>query len=485
MNGIYGITVKEGLVSATEVVVLDVLNSTYPRVDDADADVTTDGAERVGATAGGDGVVRMSSPSHAKITPKKMNGARPNSSGSLENYGHNEMKGVRVRVEGLPGSGSFKNGNDRNNRRLAILAAAKEGHQSLHHLHAVQHKIRNSSQQDSSRSLVYYTQLNPIIITDIDDVIDQACPPGINCMRVKSTIYVTLEEGDDAAEVESVIWQGFQDSLEDSSFFESIPSDTIFCPILPTASPSIPQGEPTTAPSVSKVVTSSPTTLSPVAPVPSSQQPTTSPVTVPGMPTTTSPATNNWPSWTPTTQFPTSVPSEMSFDQTGPMDIEIRYDITNDCGLDAEAVMNEEGNTLKVGLEEATATITIGILNQTFPGVDDNEPTRRRRRNVRGLAHLDSSLPAVSSSASQQEQQQQRSLVYYTAQYPVVIDRILDIDTGCAPGSNCLLIISTITVILEAGDNPDEVSTAIVNGIQESFVDGSFFGAIPADTIIC
>ena len=46
------------------------------------------------------------------------------------------------------------------------------------------------------RSLVYYTNLNPIIITDVEDVVDDNCPDGVICMKVKSTILVTLEEGD-------------------------------------------------------------------------------------------------------------------------------------------------------------------------------------------------------------------------------------------------------------------------------------------------
>jgi hypothetical protein len=69
------------------------------------------------------------------------------------------------------------------------------------------------------RSLVYYTNLNPIIITDVEDVVDDNCPDGVICMKVKSTILVTLEEGDIAAEVEAVIQDGFQKSLEDASFF--------------------------------------------------------------------------------------------------------------------------------------------------------------------------------------------------------------------------------------------------------------------------
>ena len=51
-------------------------------------------------------------------------------------------------------------------------------------------------------------------------MLDQACPEGINCMRVVSTIYVTLEEGDDADEIIDTIRSGFQASLQDASFFQ-------------------------------------------------------------------------------------------------------------------------------------------------------------------------------------------------------------------------------------------------------------------------
>ena len=167
------------------------------------------------------------------------------------------------------------------------------------------------------------------------------------------------------------------------------------------------------------------------------------------------------------------------------MEVTITYDLSNDCGLTAEAIMNEEDNTLKEGLVAATTTITIGILNQTFPRVEDEEPTRRNvraRHGQRGLAHLDTTPTAT---AKYNNSNNDRNLVYYTDEYPVTINRILDVETGCATGQNCLLVISAITVVLEPGDDPAAVNAAIVKGMKASFIDGSFFGAIPADTVIC
>lgn len=198
---------------------------------------------------------------------------------------------------------------------------------------------------------------------------------------------------------------------------------------------------------------------------------------------------------------------DLSLGGGGPIKVSITYDLSNDCGLKAEAIMNEEGNTLKEGLVAATTTITVGILNTTFPRVDsNNEPQRRnnvrarQRRHLlqqRRLALLDlpSKLTTTTSlsfaeeedgdASSSSSSRHHRNLVYYTEEYPVSIENIFDMDAGCAPGNSCLLVISTITVVLEAGDDPVEVDKAIVSGMQDSFSDGRFSDAIPADTVIC
>ena len=57
--------------------------------------------------------------------------------------------------------------------------------------------------------------------------------------------------------------------------------------------------------------------------------------------------------------------------------------------------------------------------------------------------------------------------------------------TGCDPDKNCLLVVSTITVVTEEGDDPAEVYDAISEGFKESFVDGSFFAAVPEEAASC
>jgi hypothetical protein len=66
---------------------------------------------------------------------------------------------------------------------------------------------------------VYYTQTNPVVIADVEDVVE-LCPSGYTCMRITTIVTVTLEEGDDPAEVEEVIRSGFEESIQDASFFE-------------------------------------------------------------------------------------------------------------------------------------------------------------------------------------------------------------------------------------------------------------------------
>ena len=71
------------------------------------------------------------------------------------------------------------------------------------------------------RSLVFYSQANPVTITYINDVLDQSlCQLGTTCMSVRSTIYLTFESGDNATEVESSIRSGIDLSFKDRSFFQ-------------------------------------------------------------------------------------------------------------------------------------------------------------------------------------------------------------------------------------------------------------------------
>ena len=156
------------------------------------------------------------------------------------------------------------------------------------------------------------------------------------------------------------------------------------------------------------------------------------------------------------------------------MTVQITYDLANDCGVTAEMIMEADGNTLKYGLEAATTTVTVRILDEF-----NNEQVRRRLRKVRQR------LGSGPKSETRLSLSKGRNLAYYSEEHPVKIDRVLDIENNCAPGSNCLLVISTITALLDPNDDKEKVKDAIVSGVQDSFADGSFYAALPADTVIC
>lgn len=122
--------------------------------------------------------------------------------------------------------------------------------------------------------------------------------------------------------------------------------------------------------------------------------------------------------------------------------VDITFDITNECGLNADAVMNGEKNTLKAGLTDALYEISTLSLH-------DEEA------NIK-----------VSS---------------------VSIGRILNIESGCDVGKNCLLFVSTISLVLQEGtrSSGDEVKNKVSNYIIESFRDGSFAAAVPDNAQNC
>lgn len=162
-------TIKYGLMAATTDVVIKILNETYPRADDAAAAAAVQEGEG-GAIDGAS--VRLSRPrGNYKIFP------------------------------------SIKGGNEGED-----AMDAQEGSSAR--------KLLQQRDRNNHRHLVYYTDDNPVIITDVEDVVDQACPPGQNCMRVMSTVFVVLEPGDDPAELTEVVRLRIEGSFNDGSFFE-------------------------------------------------------------------------------------------------------------------------------------------------------------------------------------------------------------------------------------------------------------------------
>ena len=205
MNDNYGITIKDGLITATEVVLVDILNITYPREAQSMTDAPSptmppaaDSESNPFLPPAGDDLDSMSMPETAVESDPFM---PPNAEDESTNT--KSLK-TRIRVDGE--KLGLQDEDDPSSRRRGLVL--------IYETYSQQMKL-----EKGLRSLVYYTNLNPITITDVEDVVDDNCPDGVVCMKVKSTIFVTLEEGDVATEVEAVIQDGFQKSLEDASFF--------------------------------------------------------------------------------------------------------------------------------------------------------------------------------------------------------------------------------------------------------------------------
>lgn len=210
MNGNYGITIKDGLITATEVVLKSILNSTYPREEaqsmtDAPSPTMPPVADSESNPFLPPVVDDLDSMSMPETTVESDPFMPPNAEGESTNTKSlMTLNNVRIRVDGEKLGIREEDDPSSRHRGLALIYES----------HSQQMQL-----EKGLRSLVYYTNLNPIIITDVEDVVDNNCPDGVVCMKVKSTIFVTLEEGDVAAEVESVIQDGIQKSLEDASFF--------------------------------------------------------------------------------------------------------------------------------------------------------------------------------------------------------------------------------------------------------------------------
>jgi hypothetical protein len=119
------------------------------------------------------------------------------------------------------------------------------------------------------------------------------------------------------------------------------------------------------------------------------------------------------------------------------LSVPITYSIQNDCNLDASTVMNDpQGSALKSGLIQAT-TITANKILFQYP-------------------------------------------------LTVQIDNIIDTTANCPQGQHCLLVVSTIhTVVMPGGDDADTLEDELVEGIKESFEDGSFFSSLPQGAADC
>jgi len=303
------------------------------------------------------------------------------------------------------------------------------------------------------------------------------------------------------------------------------------------------QPTPTPTNMPSPTPTNKPTPIPTNMPTPTpSNMPTPTPTNVPtptptNMPT---PTPTNMPTPTTTNIQPTiTIPPPSTAEPTEPVDLlclSFQYAIENDEGLTADDIENGVNNTFKSDLIIATRNITIQVLNETLPRDQEGRALRRdaagrprsktfEENQLLGVVHfgrfaLDENYLVTnnqqedytsSSSIGEVENMQgqrravfltsnpeeqtgtveininnnnsmdnNRQLAFYADSYPPVISNIFD--NPLCPESEkivCSVVDTRVCVILEEGDDEDEVKDQLLDGIKSSFRDGSFKSAVP------
>jgi hypothetical protein len=224
--------------------------------------------------------------------------------------------------------------------------------------------------------------------------------------------------------------------------------------------------------------------------------------------------------------------------------IRFGYNLENQAGLNAGDIDAANGNSIKIGLETATRTTAIAILNQTFsansnnlqmarsyfrndstntttllPGHANNNNNNRHRRlaprrqgaarafelavldtfgveaSIAILDHYEEEMNEWFSSGTNHrlvtrlllgdDRQRQRRLVYYTDAKPPRIVTVID-NPFCPTGDRdgitlCALVFTEVCVTLEAGDDANIVQTVLIAGFREAIRTMEFAAAIPSE----
>ena len=205
--------------------------------------------------------------------------------------------------------------------------------------------------------------------------------------------------------------------------------------------------------------------------------------------------------------------------------IKFQYGIENDVGLTADEIENGFNNTFKSDLIIATRDITIKVLNETLPQDQERRALRRddaihwskifEDNPLVGVVtisrfHLDDSSSSENTQGrrrevflpSNTEEQTEtvkingdnnnslvnnRRLAFYSDSRQPSILSITDNEFCFASSDeeeeelNCSIVETKVCVVLEEGDNEDEVKDQLLDGFRSSFQDGSFEDALPSE----
>jgi hypothetical protein len=204
--------------------------------------------------------------------------------------------------------------------------------------------------------------------------------------------------------------------------------------------------------------------------------------------------------------------------------LNFQYGLVNNAGYNASDLFNEVNNTLKTGLIIATRNITIEILNGTYPRSErllrrgyarhgeivykheayeefgrethsfrlvvplhkfdlaSNEKVQAanlgRDQGRRRTAYLPSKTRQVPTTDGIPDA---RRLVFYTDDYPPLVTAIINNPFCSDPDTLCAIVSSTICVLLEEGDDEEEVRRVLLTGMQAAIASGDFEDAIPPE----
>jgi hypothetical protein len=198
------------------------------------------------------------------------------------------------------------------------------------------------------------------------------------------------------------------------------------------------------------------------------------------------------------TRLPTRQPIEL-------LCVSFAYTLENTTGYTAADIFNEVNNTIKERLIAATKTVTIDILNSTQPKLPNPSLNRHLMaadyRGFRNQAiqcallehfgpwqevqHMLVSSPKHSDEPVRREkgpgiiELRARRLAIFSDESRVEITSVLDSMFCVNPLQDCVVVSSTVCVVLEASDDPELVRTNLVQGFRESIDGGGFNEVIP------
>ena len=227
--------------------------------------------------------------------------------------------------------------------------------------------------------------------------------------------------------------------------------------------------------------------------MPVTESPTFEPTTTPTLSPTLSPT--NVPTFEPTL-VPTARPINLQC-------VSFAYTLQNTTGFTADEIFNEVDNTIKDRLLAATRTVAINILNITQPRIRNPNLNRNRMRALEGRNEalrqaiiIEFGSMQGSKVVDQTEQLflrwrrpakdarpigrlRKRRLAFFSDEFPVEISSILDSMFCATPTEPCVVVSTTVCVVLEAFDDPDVVRTNLIQGFRDSIDGGGFNDVIP------